>query len=318
MNKFTEVGDIQNLDLLVQEAMNCKLNPIQFNSIGKNKTIALLFFNPSLRTRLSTQKAAANLGMSAMVMDMNNHGWKLEFEDGVIMNGTTAEHIREGAAVISQYCDILAIRTFPTLTDRERDYQENILSQFIKHASVPIVSLESAIRHPLQSLTDLVTIREHQKTSCPKVVLTWAPHPKALPQAVANSFIEWMIAAEMNLTITHPKGYDLSKEFTKDTPIEYDQAKAFERADFIYAKNWSSYNSYGKILTTDQNWMISKSKMALTNEAYFMHCLPVRRNVVVADEVIDSPKSLVIQQANNRTYAAQAVLKQILESHGTA
>jgi len=282
------------------------------NDLGKGKTMGLLFFNPSLRTRLSTHKAALNLGMSVMTMDMDKHGWKLEFEDGAVMNAATAEHIREGAAVISQYCDVIGIRTFPTLTDREKDYSEHILSQFMQYATVPIVSLESATRHPLQSLTDLVTIREHQKTERPKVVLSWAPHPKALPQAVANSFLEWMIAADMDVSITHPEGYELSAQFTQNVKVEHEQKKAFEGADFIYTKNWSSYHDYGKILAQKQNWMITPDKMEVTNQAYFMHCLPVRRNVVVADAVIDSAQSLVIQQANNRTYAAQAVLRNLL------
>ena len=312
MKQFTSVNDVNNIENLVQAALECKKNPFA-SQVGKNKTLGLLFFNPSLRTRLSTQKAASNLGMTFMSMDLNTHGWKLEFEDGTIMNSDKAEHIKEGAAVISQYCDIIGVRTFPSLTDREKDYQELILNQFIKYASVPVISLESATRHPLQSLTDLITIREHQKTARPKVVLSWAPHPKALPQAVSNSFAEWMIAADMDLTITHPKGYELSADFIKNTPVEYNQAKAFENADFIYTKNWSSFNDYGKIIQPKENWMITAEKMALTNEAYFMHCLPVRRNVVVADAVIDSPKSLVIKQSNNRTFAAQAVLKSILK-----
>ncbi len=316
MRNFTKVADVESIDELVKEALHCKAAPTKFKHLGEQKTIALLFFNPSLRTRLSTQKAAFNLGMSAIVMDMNNHGWKLAFEDGVIMDGNSAEHIREGAAVISQYCDILAIRTFPTLRDRESDYQEHVLSQFMKYATVPIVSLESATRHPLQSLTDLMTIKEHQTTSRPKVVLSWAPHPKALPQAVANSFLEWMVAAKMDITVTHPEGYELSTEFAGTVPIEYDQQKAFEGADFIYTKNWSSYSSYGQVLNRDREWMITKEKMKHSNNAKFMHCLPVRRNVVVADEVLDSPVSLVIEQANNRTFAAQAVLKKILEQHG--
>ena len=311
MKQFTSVHDINNIENLVQEALECKKKPFA-SQVGKNKTLGLLFFNPSLRTRLSTQKAAANLGMTFMSMDLNTHSWKLEFEDGAIMNSDKAEHIKEGAAVISQYCDVIGVRTFPSLTDREKDYQELVLNQFIKYASVPVISLESATRHPLQSLTDLITIREHQKIARPKVVLTWAPHPKALPQAVANSFVEWMIAANMDLTITHPKGYELSTNFVKNTPIEYNQAKAFENADFIYAKNWSSFTDYGKIIQPKENWMITSEKMALTNEAYFMHCLPVRRNVIVTDSVIDSSKSLVIQQSNNRTFAAQAVLKNLL------
>ena len=312
MKQFINIDDVPHLEQLVQDALDCKANPFGDTQVGQHKTLGLLFFNPSLRTRLSTQKAAANLGMSVMSMDLNTHGWKLEFEDGAVMNSDKAEHIKEGAAVISQYCDIIGVRTFPTLTDREKDYQEEVLNQFIKYASVPVISLESATRHPLQSLTDLMTIQEYQTTKRPKVVLSWAPHPKALPQAVANSFVEWMIAANMDLTITHPKGYELSPDIIKNTPIEYNQEKAFEGADFIYTKNWSSFKEYGQILKPENDWMITAQKMALTNEAHFMHCLPVRRNVVVEDKVIDSKKSLVIQQSNNRTFAAQAVLKNIL------
>ncbi len=317
MKQFLSVKDITDIEGMVKEALSIKANPYQFETLGKRKNLGLLFFNPSLRTRLSTQKAALNLGMTVMVMDMNSHGWKLEFEDGTVMNGNTAEHIREGAAVISQYCDVIGIRTFPTLTDKEQDYNEFILSQFLKYTTVPIISLESATLHPLQSFTDLITIREHQKTERPKVVLSWAPHPKALPQAVANSFVEWMKAADIDLTITHPKGYELAPQFAEGIPIEYNQEKAFERADFIYTKNWSSYQEYGKILCTDEKWMITPEKMALTNDAKFMHCLPVRRNMVVADGVLNSPNSLVIHQSNNRTFAAQAVLKNILGAFGT-
>ena len=267
MKNFVSVSDVENIPKLVQDVLNCKANPFGDQKIGQHKTLGLLFFNPSLRTRLSTQKAANNLGMSVMSMDLNSHGWRLEFEDGAIMNSDKAEHIKEGAAVISQYCDIIGVRTFPTLTDQEKDYQEAVLSQFIKYSTVPIISLESATRHPLQALTDLMTIREYQKIKRPKIVLSWAPHPKALPQAVANSFAEWMIAADMDLTITHPKGYELSTNFVKNTPIEYDQKKAFEGADFIYTKNWSSFNNYGKIIQPQLNWMITAEKMARTNEA---------------------------------------------------
>lgn len=315
MKQFTTIADVPDLSQLVQAALDCKANPFGDVTLGRNKTIGLLFFNPSLRTRLSTQKAAQNLGMSVMSMDLNNGGWALEFEDGVVMNGSTAEHIREGAAVVSQYCDIIGVRTFPSLTDKEKDYSEQVLEQFIRHASVPVISLESATRHPLQSLTDLMTIKSYQNTACPKVVLSWAPHPKALPQAVANSFVEWMLAADIDLMITHPEGYELSPAFAQNAPVEYDQNKALAGADFVYTKNWSAFNDYGKIITPKNDWMITAEKMAKTREAYFMHCLPVRRNVVVADSVIDSPKSLVIEQANNRTFAAQAVLKEILLSN---
>ena len=311
MKNFTSVTDVKKIKKLVKEGLALKKNPLAFKKLGKDKTLVLLFFNPSLRTRLSTQKAGMNLGMNVIVMNANQ-GWKLEFEDGVIMNTDKAEHIKEAAKVVSQYADIIGIRTFPTLTDKEQDYQDFILNKFIKHATVPMVSLESAILHPLQSLADMITIEEQKKTKKPKIVLTWAPHPKALPQAVANSFAEWTLASKYELTITHPKGYELSKKFTKGATIEYDQQKAFEGADFIYTKNWSSFNNYGQIEVEDANWMVNSAKMNLTNNGKFMHCLPVRRNVVVTGKVLDSKASLVIEQANNRTYAAQAVLKQFL------
>lgn len=291
-----------------------KANPLQYADFGKGKTAVLLFFNPSLRTRLSTEKAAYNLGMSVMTMNAAQ-GWKLEFEDNVVMKSDKAEHIREAAQVISQYADVIGIRTFPSLTDRAKDYEDAILYKLIKYATVPVVSLESAIRHPLQSLTDALTISEHQPRYRPKVVLTWAPHPRNLPQAVANSFAEWMLAWDaVDLTITHPKGYELYKGFTAGASITHDQKAAFEGADFIYAKNWSSYHDYGKNPKQDLDWMITGDKMALTNAGKFIHCLPVRRNVVVADEVLNSAASLAIEQANNRTYAAQAVLYELLHS----
>lgn len=314
MQTFTSVYDVPDVSALVQSALDCKAAPFADQAIGKNKTLILLFFNPSLRTRLSTERAGLNLGMQ--VINMNaGQGWKLEFEDGAVMNIDRAEHIKEAAAVISQYADVIGIRTFPSLTNQEKDYQDAILHSFTRYASVPVISLESAIRHPLQSLTDLMTIQELKQKERPKVVLSWAPHPKALPQAVANSFVEWMQAGEVDLVVTHPKGYNLAPEFIKDTPVTNDQRAAFEGADFIYTKNWSAVAPYGKILSQDADWMITADKMALTNEAYFMHCLPVRRNIVVEDAVIDSPGSVVIQQAGNRMYAAQAVLKAILEQH---
>jgi len=313
MKNYISINDIYSLPLLIKEAKQLKQNPFIHKSLGENKTIGLLFFNPSLRTRLSTQKAAKNLGMDVIVMNFNNEGWALEFEDGTIMNANTSEHIKEGAAVISQYCDIIAIRAFASLTDKEKDEAEFILSAFKKYASVPIVNMESATGHPLQALTDAITISEYKPVKKPKIVLSWAPHPKALPQAVANSFTEMMLKSEMDFVITHPKGYELNPEITKGAHIEYNQEKAFKDADFIYTKNWSSYTNYGKILSNDKNWTISKEKMALTNNAKFMHCLPVRRNVVVNDDVLDSKHSIVIPQANNRTYAAQIILKKILE-----
>lgn len=313
MKNFESVADVNQLDSLIQKGMDLKANPLQAESLGKGKTLVLLFFNPSLRTRLSTEKAGINLGMS--VINMNaGQGWQLEFEDGKIMNMDKAEHIREAAAVISQYADIIGIRTFPSLTDRERDYSDFILHQFMRYASVPIISLESAIRHPLQSLADLITIEEHKTKARPKVVLSWAPHPKALPQAVSNSFLEWVNRTDAELVITHPEGYDLAPQFTHGIPVTNKQEEAFEGADFIYTKNWSSFNQYGKILSQDPSWMITPEKMALTDNGKFMHCLPVRRNVVVADGVLNSEASLVIHQANNRTYAAQAVLHEILST----
>lgn len=316
MKHFTSVKDVNHLYLLVQEALQLKKNPFAHQHLGANKVLGLIFMNPSLRTRLSTQRAAMNLGMNVIVMDINKEGWKLETREGVIMDGDAAEHVKDAVAVMGQYCDIIGIRSFPTLENREEDYAENVLNQFIKYAGVPIVSLESTTLHPLQSLADLLTIEEYKKTPKPKVVLTWAPHPKALPQAVPNSFAEWMSTADVELVITHPEGYELDTRYTWNAQIEYNQAKAFEGAEFIYAKNWSSYSHYGKILSKDTNWTVSSDKMKLTNQAYFMHCLPVRRNVVVNDDVIDSPQSIIIKQAANRLWAAQAVLKQLLENIG--
>jgi len=312
MKHFTGVKDVVDAQVLVQEGLRLKASHFAHQAIGNNKTLVLLFFNPSLRTRLSTQKAAYNLGMHVISMNAT-HGWKLEFEDGVEMSADRSEHIREAAGVISQYADVIGIRSFPTLEDREKDYQDFVLQQFIQHASVPIISLESSTRHPLQSLTDLMTIEEHKQTERPKVVLSWAPHPRALPQAVPNSFVEWMKVGNVDLVVTHPEGAELAPEFMDGVTLEYDQDKALGGADFVYTKNWSSYEDYGKVITRQEDWMITKAKLAQTNDAKFMHCLPVRRNVVVADEVLDSPASIVLEQANNRTFAAQAVLKTILE-----
>ncbi len=309
---YTSIKDIDNLPEWVNAALAIKKNPLQNKALGKNKTLGMLFFNPSLRTRLSTQKAAMNLGMEVMVMNFTSEGWTLEFEDGAIMNQGASEHIKEAAAVVSQYCDIIAIRAFAGLTDKEKDNAETVLSGFLKYASVPIVNMESATGHPLQSLADAITMAEHKTAHRPKVVLTWAPHPKALPQAVPNSFVEMMQLQDADFVITHPKGYELNPEITKNSKIEYDQEKAFENADFIYAKNWSNYIDYGKITNSDPNWTVTPEKMTLTNNAKFMHCLPVRRNVIVTDAVIDSKNSIVIEQANNRTYAAQLVLEKIL------
>jgi len=313
MKKFTSVNDVPDLPGLLQQAFEFKADPFGHEKLGKRATLVLLFFNPSLRTRLSTEKAAFDLGMRVITLTPGQ-GWNLEFEDGVIMNADRPEHIREAAAVISQYADIIGVRTFPTLTNRQADYADSILQKLIEHASVPVLSLESAIRHPLQSLTDLMTIQEFRTTERPKVVLSWAPHPRPLPQAVANSFIEWMKEAKVNLVITHPEGYELAPSFSLNVKVEYDQRTAFEGAHFVYAKNWSNYQQYGQVLNQDPDWMITADKMALTDNGKFMHCLPVRRNVVVEDAVLDGPHSIVIEQANNRTFAAQAVLKTLLET----
>jgi N-succinyl-L-ornithine transcarbamylase len=311
---YTSIKDIDSLPKWVSEAIEIKKNPLKNKKLGEDKTLGMLFFNPSLRTRLSTQKAALNLGMHVMVMNFTSEGWTIEFEDGAIMNQGTSEHIKEAAEVVSQYCDIIAIRAFAELKDRDKDNAEIVLSGFLKYATVPIINMESATGHPLQSLADAITMEEYKTKHKPKVVLSWAPHPKALPQAVVNSFIEMMQLQEADFVITHPKGYELNPAIVKNSKIEYDQDKAFDNADFVYAKNWSNYNDYGKITNSDPNWTITPQKMNLTNNAKFMHCLPVRRNVIVADEVLDSDNSIVIEQANNRTYAAQLVLQKILEN----
>jgi N-succinyl-L-ornithine transcarbamylase len=309
---YTSIQDIDSLSKWVKAAIKIKSNPLKNKKLGKNKTLGMLFFNPSLRTRLSTQKAALNLGMNVMVMNFTNEGWTLEFEDGAIMNQGASEHIKEAAEVVSQYCDIIAIRAFAGLVDKEKDNAETVMAGFLKYATVPVVNMEGATGHPLQSLADAITMEEFKTDHRPKVVLSWAPHPKALPQAVANSFVQMMQLQDADFVITHPEGYELNPEITKDSKIEYDQNKAFENADFIYTKNWSSYKDYGKITNNDTKWTVTADKMKLTNHAKFMHCLPVRRNVVVTDEVIDSANSLVIEQANNRTYAVQLVLQKIL------
>ncbi|MCH2223342.1 MAG: N-acetylornithine carbamoyltransferase [Crocinitomicaceae bacterium] len=313
MKKFTSINDVENLNELIALSEKVKQAPFDFKSIGRNKTIGLLFFNSSLRTRLSTQKAATNLGMTVMVMNINNDGWSLELEDGTRMNADTQEHIKEAAGVISQYCDVIGVRSFASLKDRIGDYEDEIINKFIKYTTVPVISLESAILHPLQSLADVITINENKTNNKTKVVLTWAPHPKALPQAVANSFVEWVRETEMELIITNPKGFDLATRFTDGIKVMHDQDIALKEADFVYAKNWSSYDDYGRIGIEFDDWTITEEKMKLTNNGKFMHCLPVRRNVVVSDEVIDSTNSLVLEQANNRTYAAQTVLLKMLQ-----
>lgn len=314
MRNFLSANDVEDVELLAREVLELKKNPFQWKYLGENKTLVLIFLNSSLRTRLSTQKAAQNLGMNTIVLNLGQDSWNMEFQEGAVMNGNTAEHIKEGAAVISEYADMIALRSFPTLTDKVNDYQEFVLKQFLKYVTVPLVNMESATVHPLQSLTDLATIREFSTKKRPKVVLTWAPHLKALPQCVSNSFAQWMNRADVDFVITNPEGYDLSPKFRGDTPIYRNQEEAFKDADFIYAKNWSSFEQYGQILKTDFDWMINEEKMKLTNQAKFMHCLPVRRNVVVSDGVLDSDASIVIQQAGNREWAAQAVIKRILEN----
>jgi len=310
---YTSIQDIDSLSEWVKEALEIKKDPLKNIELGKNKTLGMLFFNPSLRTRLSTQKAALNLGMNVMVMNFTSEGWTLEFEDGAIMSQSASEHIKEAARVVSQYCDIIAIRAFAGLVEKEKDNAEIVMAGFMKYATVPIVNMEGATGHPLQSLADAITMEEFKTPHRPKVVLSWAPHPKALPQAVANSFVEMMQKQDADFVITHPEGYELNPEITKDSKIEYDQDKAFENADFIYVKNWSNYNEYGQITNADTNWTVTEEKMKLTNNAKFMHCLPVRRNVIVEDAVIDGENSIVIEQANNRTYSAQLVLQKILK-----
>ncbi len=314
MKHFTSVKDIPDLKAAIEAAFKIKENRFAYQHLGKNKTMVLLFFNPSLRTRLSTQKAAMNLGMNTMVMNVNGDSWKLESEMGVVMDGDKPEHLLEAIPVIGKYCDVLGVRAFARFENREADYAETVLNQFVEHAGVPVVSMEGATRHPLQSFADLLTIEEYKNKKRPKVVLTWAPHPKALPQAVANSFVEWMQETPYELVVTHPRGYELASAFMGDVHVEYDQQKAFEGADFIYANNWASFSQYGAVLSRDLNWMVTKEKMALTNSARFMHCLPVRRNMVVADEVLDSPQSVVVEQAANREITAQTVLKMMLET----
>ena len=325
MTNFLSLADVTNLDALIQSGLSAKANPFADQHLGKNKTIGLIFFNSSLRTRLSTQKAAQNLGMNVMMMNVGQDSWGLEMEEGVLMNGDKAEHVREAAAVMGRYCNIIGIRAFAELKDRDKDYREQVMHQFAKYAKVPIVNLESATRHPLQSLADCITIEEAQRVwsgipACPKVVLTWLPHFKPLPQAVANSFCEWMNAraqlGKVEFIITHPEDYELAPEFVGNARVTHNQDEAFAGANFIYGKNWSSYTHYGQVLTQDPTWAVTMDDMHLTNNGKFMHCLPVRRNLKVADAVLDSPQSLVIEQAANREWSAQAVLKEILMSLG--
>ena len=306
------------MDELVSQALEFKKNPLLSNQLGKGKRIGLLFMNPSMRTRLSTQIAAQNLGMEAIVFNASGDGWQLEFEDGAIMNGTTVEHIKDAAPVLGSYFDILGVRTFPTLKNRADDYAEKVINQFVQYSGIPVVSLESATVHPLQSFTDVITITEQlliNKIARPKVVLTWAPHIKALPQCVANSFAEWMNAwGKADFLITHPEGYELNKKFVQNAQVVHNQDEALEGADFVYVKNWSSYQDYGKVIPVQEDWMLNNNKMSATNNAKVMHCLPVRRNVVISDEVLDGENSIITRQAGNRVWAAQTVLSEILKS----
>lgn len=323
MKLFTSVHDVPNIKQFVNDALALKANPYAYQNLGKNKTLGLVFMNPSLRTRLSTQKAAMNLGMNVMVMNMDKEGWALETQDGVVMNGSTVEHIREAAAVMGQYCDILGLRSFPKLNNRDEDYSEDFFNKFVKYCAVPVVSLESATRHPLQSFADLITIHETWDpmvvgaNSKPKVVLAWAPHVKALPQAVPNSFAEWMCKAQaegmLDFTIAQPEGYELAEDFTPGANVEYNLENALQGADYIYVKNWSSYKEYGKVLTYPDGWMMNNEKLSITNNAKVMHCLPVRRDLELSSEILDGPNSLVIHEAGNRLWSAQTVLKAILE-----
>jgi len=321
MKQFISVKDVTNINALVEKALTYKQQPLLDKNLGAHKRIGLLFFNPSLRTRLSTQVAAQNLGMEPILFNVDKEGWALEFSEGAIMNGNTVEHIKDAAPILGNYFDILCIRTFPGLQDQSADYSEKIINQFIKYAGIPVVSLESATLHPLQSLTDIITIQESMnlsgtfKTKKPKVVLTWAPHIKPIPQCVANSFSEWVNAwGEADFVITHPEGYDLSTEYTTGASITHDQQAALKEADFVYVKNWSSYQDYGKVLCTDASWMLTNAKLAVSNDAKIMHCLPVRRNVELSDEILDGANSLVTKEASNRVWAAQAVLSEILNA----
>ena len=313
MKNFISLTDLPNFDAALELAKSLKEDPYAFENHAKRKTLGLIFFNPSLRTRLSTQKAAQNLGFETLVMNFSNEAWALEFEDGTEMRGIRSEHVREAAAVISQYCDVVAIRAFASLNNKEQDEAEIVLNSFANYASIPVINMESATGHPLQALADALTLAEHKTLHKPKVVLSWAPHPKALPHAVGNSFVKMMEHQDAEFVITNPEGYDLDPRITKDIPVIHNQEEALKNADFVYAKNWCSYSNYGSILRTDDEWMLTADKMKLTNNAKFMHCLPVRRNIVVADGVLDNSNSLVIEQANNRTYAAQAVLKTIID-----
>jgi N-succinyl-L-ornithine transcarbamylase len=317
MQHFISVNDVNNIDALAKQALAYKKNPFADKHLGANKRIGLLFLNPSLRTRISTQIAAENLGMQVLTFNVGNDGWKLEFEEEAIMSGTTVEHIKDAAPILGNYFDVIGVRSFPSLSNKEEDYSEHVIKQFIKYAGVPVISLETATLHPLQSFTDIITIKETLAASIkrPKIVLTWAPHIKPLPQCVANSFAQWMNAwGEAEFIITHPEDYELDEQFTKGATIMHSQQEALKDADFVYVKNWSTYNDYGKIYSNDPSWMLTPEKLKVTNNAKIMHCLPVRRNVELSDEVLDSANSLVTQEASNRVWAAQAVLAEILKN----
>ena len=319
MRTFINVEDIGDINVALAEAQEIKADRYKYQHLGKNRTAMIIFFNNSLRTRLSTQKAAMNLGMNVIVLDVNAGAWKLETERGVVMDGDKSEHLLEAIPVMGCYCDVIGVRSFAGLTDREYDYAETVLQQFIKYSGRPVFAMETATVHPLQAFADLITIEEHKTTPRPKVVLTWAPHCRSLPQAVPNSFAQWMNAADVDLVITHPEGYELDPKFTGGVPVEYDQMKAFQGADFIYAKNWSCPGvtrpeDYGKIISKDMSWTVDAAHMAVTNNGKFLHCLPVRRNLIVTDDVIESPNSLVIPEAANREISCTVVLKRILQS----
>ena len=317
MKKLLMASDLGDLNKAVQEALEIKKDRYAFKKLGENKTLLCVFFNNSLRTRLSTQKAGMNLGMNTIVLDVNQGAWKLETERGVVMDGDKSEHLLEAIPVMAQFCDVIGVRSFARFENKKFDYEETILNQFIKYSGKPVFSMESATAHPLQAFADLITIEEHKKVARPKVVMTWAPHPKSLPQAVPNSFADFMNEANVDFVITHPKGYELDEKFVRGAKVVYDQDEALKGADFVYAKNWSAYQdpNYGQILSKDMSWTVSAEKMALTNNAFFMHCLPVRRNMIVTDDVIESPQSLVIPEAANREISAETVLKRILESN---
>lgn len=319
MKEFLYPAHLGDLKKALDEAFDLKQNRYKYEHLGKHKTALLIFFNNSLRTRLSTQKAAMNLGMNVIVLDVNQGAWKLETERGVVMDGDKSEHLLEAIPVMSSYCDIIGVRTFARFESRDEDYSESIIRQFIRYSGKPVFSMESATVHPLQAFADLITIEEYRKKNRPKVVMTWAPHPKALPQAVPNSFAQWMLAADVDFLYTCPEGYELDPQFVSDLKPEYDQMKALKDADFVYAKNWSCPgvtrpDSYGKVLSKDMSWMVDANHMAVTDNAFFMHCLPVRRNMIVSDDVIEAPTSLVIPEAANREISASVVLKRILES----